>query len=548
MDYSHLGKKRNRRRQNPHTTRIRNKASLLVLRITLSLVLIAGFALLGGGIGLYFGILSNAPEINMTMMQAEYRSSFIVDANTGEVLHTLHAGHNHESVYIEQIPLHVQHAFVAIEDERFFEHNGIDIRGIGRAATTIIETRGARTEGASTITQQLIKNMLGNFESDFIFKLQEQYLAINFERQLAEMHGPERAKEIILESYLNIINLGRSNYGVQAAAQFYYGVDVWDLTIAQAATIAAITQNPTRFPPDRHPAANWVRAQHVLDSMLRLEFITAEEHAEAMEEMELEDGTMIGLVYSTIVLDEAGDARSIISPFDCFTNALIDSVRDDLRAQFNLTRDQANRWIFGGGLRIYTTQNQEMQAIVDRVFLDDSYWDTSDFSIEVEFNFTLYNPTTNQYRPVRRTRNVLTMEEAEAWMEEVLRNEMSAQDVVAHQMPLFTPQPQAAFVLLDHHTGHVLAMRGVRGESGANRTLNRATQSTRSPGSQLKPIGVFGPAFDMGIMHPGTIINDQPFTYIDPWNGTPWTPNNWWGSSFRGPSTVRRAIYDSYNV
>ena len=547
MDYSHLGKKRNRRKQNPHTTRIRNKMSLLVLRVTLSLVLIAGFALVGGGVGLYLGILSNAPEITPAMTQAESHSSFIIDANTGEVLVTLHAGHNHESVYIEQIPLHVQHAFVAIEDERFFEHNGIDIRGIGRAISTVIETRGARTEGASTITQQLIKNMLDNFEPDFIFKLQEQYLAVNFERQLTEAYGRERAKEIILESYLNIINLGRSNYGVQAAARFYYGVDVWDLTIAQAATIAAITQNPTRFPPDTRPAANWVRAQHVLDSMLRLGFITEEEFAEATREVELPDGTMIGAVYSTIALTDTGDPRSIISPFDCFTNALIDSVRDDLMTQFNWTNDQANRLIFGGGLRIYATQNQEMQAVVDRVFLDESYWPESEFSIDVEFNFTLYNPITNQYRPRRHTRNVQTMEEAEAWMEEVLRNEMSAQEVLVSEQPLFTPQPQAAFVLLDHQTGHVLALRGVRGESGANRTLNRATQTTRQPGSQLKTIGVFGPAFDMGIMHPGTIINDQPFTYIDPWTGTPWTPANHW-SGFRGPMTARTAVYASANV
>jgi penicillin-binding protein 1A len=126
---------------------------------------------------------------------------------------------------------------------------------------------------------------------------------------------------------------------------------------------------------------------------------------------------------------------------------------------------------------------------------------------------------------------------------------MTPQDELREKMPLFTPQPQAAFVLLDHHTGHVLAMRGVRGERGANRILNRATQSTRSPGSQMKPIAVFGPAFDMGIMQPGTVIDDEPFTYIDPWTGTPWTPRNHWAAGrWYGPSTVRAAVYYSMNV
>ncbi|MCL2286435.1 MAG: transglycosylase domain-containing protein [Firmicutes bacterium] len=549
MDYSQYGKKRNTRKLNRHTARIRNKASLLVLRITLSLVLIAGFALVGGGVGLYFGILANSPNINMDMARSEYHSSFIICGHTGEELLRLHAGHNHEFVYIDQIPYHVRHAFVAIEDERFFEHNGIDIRGIGRALNTLIESGGSRTEGASTITQQLIKNMLDRFESNVIYKLQEQYLAIFFERYLTEQMGCRMAaKDTILESYLNIINLGRSNYGVQAAAQFYYGVDVWDLTIAQAATIASITQNPSRFPPDTRPDANWARTQLVLRSMHRLGFITDEEFDEAMREVERPDGTMIGAVYSSIVRTAAGATRPIISEFDCFTNALLNSIRSDLMTQFNWNREQANAQIFGGGVRIYTTQHPGMQAAVDRVFLDDSYWPESDFSIDVELNFTVKNTFTNLQERMRPKTNVSTMEEAEAWVEETLNSFITPyQTLVDDPLPLFTPQPQAAFVLLDHHTGHVLALRGVRGELGANRTLNRATQSTRQPGSQLKTIGIFGPAFDMGIMHPGTMIADQPFTYVCRWTGNEWSPGNWW-TGFRGPMTVRAAVYDSANV
>ena len=542
MDYSSLGNRRNKRKQNPHATRVRNKIGLMALRIALGLVLVAGFGVTGAVFGLYSGILGNAPELDFDMVQPIYQSSVIICGRTNQELHRLHAGHNAESVSIDQIPQHVQNAFIAIEDERFWEHNGVDVRGIGRATYRLITSGGATTEGASTITQQLIKNMLGRFDSNFIYKLQEQYLAVSFERQLTEAWGRQAAKEFILESYLNIINLGRSNYGVQAAALFYYGINVWELNVAQAATIAAITQNPSRFPPDTRPEANWVRAQHVMRSMHRLEMLTDEEFEYYMNFD----------VYATIVRTEGGDARPIISQFDCFTNALLDAVRDALMIQHNLTRDMANRKLFTGGLRIYSTQNHEMQAAVDRVFLDESYCPSRDFTIDIEFNFTIYNEITNQTTHHRVNRTVRNMDEAEAAMEEILASRMMTGDIITARNPLFTPQPQAAFVLLDHHTGHVMALRGVRGEVGANRTLNRAThQVTRSPGSVMKPIAAFAPAFDLGIMQPATVIDDIPFTLVQP-GGSAWSPGNWWaGQQFVGEGmnmTARRAIYRSANV
>ena len=538
MDYSQLGKRRNLRKQNPHTTRIRNKIGLLALRMTLGAILLSGFAAFGAGFGLWFGILGYAPELQTDMVIPVYRSSEIICGHTNEVLFRLHAGHNHESVTIDQIPLHVQQAFLAIEDERFFEHNGVDVRGIGRAAHRLVSSGGEVTEGASTITQQLIKNMLQRFESNFVYKLQEQYLAVYFENFLEEQMGCRiLAKEFILESYLNIINLGRQNYGVQSAALFYYDLNVWELSIAQAATIAAITQNPSRFPPDTRPEANWVRAQLVLENMLRLEFITEEEFYEAINSD----------VYSTIYRQDGGDTRPIISQFDCFTDALLTQVHQDLMTTHNLTADMATRRLFTGGLRIYTTQNPHIQAAVERVFLDDSYWPTADFTIDVEFNFSIHNAITDHTRHMQRRTTVNNMAEADAWIAETLNRYMTAQDVLVREQPLFTPQPQAAFVILDHHNGHVLAMRGVRGERGTNRSFNRATQATRQPGSQLKTIGVFGPAFDMGIYQPASIIIDEPFTYICPWGGAPWTPRNW-DRRYNGPTTPRRAVYHSMNI
>ena len=547
MDYSKLANKRRIRKQAPHATRIRNKISILFLRAAIALVLVAGFALVGAVLGSYMGVLNTAPVIPRESVGVPiYRSSFIICYHTNEVLETLHAGHNQQTVTLEEIPLHVRNAFLAIEDERFYYHNGIDIRSIGRAVHTLLYTGGETAQGASTITQQLIKNMLDRFDSDLITKLQEQYLAVTFERMLTEEMGCRiMAKDFILESYLNIINLGRQNYGVQAASWFYFGVDVSELSIVQGATIAAITQNPSRFPPDTRPENNWERTQLVLGNMLRNGFITEEEYEEAMAT----DENGLGLVYNTIFRMDTGATRPLLSPFDCFTDALLDQVRDDLISEFGLTLVEANRIIFTGGVRIYSTQDRAMQNVVDRAFLDPSLWPGPDagFYIELEYNLSVRNTITGEPRHYQRVRSVASEAEAQQVITELQNQLLAPTDVIEDERVFMIPQPQGAFVLLDHHTGHVMAIRGIRGEKEGNRVFNRATQATRSPGSQMKPLVPFAAAFELGLMQPGSIIDDIPFTFVSP--GSPaWTPGNWWGSTFEGLSTARRGIYRSMNV
>ena len=548
MDYSKQANKKRLRRQAPHATRIRNKISILFLRAVIGLVLVAVFALAGAGIGSYLGILGNAPQIPRESVGVPiYRSSVIKCALTGEELEWLHAGQNQQTVTLSQIPLHVRNAFLAIEDERFYYHNGIDVRSIGRAIHTLFTTRGEVAQGASTITQQLIKNMLNRFDADLVTKLQEQYLAVTFERMLTEEKGCRiLAKDFILESYLNIINLGRQNYGVQAAAWFYYGIDVSELSIVQGATIAAIAQNPSRFPPDTRPASNWERTQLVLGNMLRNGFITQEEFDEAMQECE---ETGLGLVYGTIFRVETGATRPLLSPFDCFTDALLNQVRDDLIAEFGLSLAEANRLTFTGGLTIYSTQNRQMQNVVDRAFLNPSLWPGPEegFTIELEYNLSVRNTVTGLVRHYQQTRTVASREEGYRAITEIQNRLMSPVDEIEAERIFMIPQPQGAFVLLDHHTGHVLALRGIRGEKEGNRVFNRATQATRSPGSQMKPIVPFAPAFELGLMQPATVIDDVPFTFVSP-GSPPWSPSNWWGSTFEGLSTARRAIYRSMNV
>jgi len=539
MDYSRLGNMRKRRRQNSQTTRVRNKISLLFLRATLSAALVGIFAFAGMGLGAWLGVLAYAPDLMPQGIVHGSYASVIVCPRTGDELARLHAGVNRTHVSIDDIPEHVINAFIAIEDERFFYHNGIDVRGIGRAVWRLVSPAYDTAEGASTITQQLIKNRLERFDSDLTTKLQEQYLAVRWERELTEHFGcPLAAKYYILQEYLNTINLGRTNHGVQAASLFYYGVDVWDLSIVQAATIASITQNPNRFPPDTRPEANWGRTQLVLGNMLRLGFITEEEHDEAMNSN----------VYDTIVRNEDGEIRATVSPFDCFTEATINQVIDDLMYEFGMSRFAANELLYNGGLRIYSTHDTRKQAIMDEVMLDHSFFPTGPgrFEIEVTYVLTTRNTLTNQVNHRSQTRTVNNMEEAEAAIYEMQYDMMGTHDVIMSDYRIFLPQPQAGFVLMDHHNGHVLAIRGIRGERVVSRMHCRATVATRSPGSQLKPL-VFAAGFDIGVLSPASPIEDAPWA-VHPQGGQRWEPRNWWGRSHRGMQTVRQGIHTSLNV
>ena len=212
-------------------------------------------------------IIANTPSISINDVLPSGEATFIY-ANDGvtRIEQFISAGANRTIVPLDEIPEHLQNAFIAIEDARFHEHNGIDLPGIARAFTVGITT-GSFSEGASTITQQLIKN---NIFPDFIHeygfmeslerKLQEQYLAIAIEQQMT--------KEEIMEAYLNTINLGQNTLGVQSAARRYFNKDVSELTISESAVIAAITQNPTGYDPVVFPEVNAVRRGVVLQYML----------------------------------------------------------------------------------------------------------------------------------------------------------------------------------------------------------------------------------------------------------------------------------------
>ncbi|MCL1987777.1 MAG: transglycosylase domain-containing protein [Firmicutes bacterium] len=536
MDYSSATSKLRARRISPHLVRIRNTIGVMAFRVAFAAILIGGFAAVGAGVGIYLGILRNAPVIDLqTNLRSEHYNSIIFEGRTGTEIARLTGEENREFAPISQMPRHLINAFVAIEDERFFTHNGIDIRGMARALHSNLTSDSV--EGASTITQQVIKNILGMARNDLVSKLQEQYMAVQFEQALEEQYGSrEIAKEIILEAYLNIINLGRNWHGVQVAAWNYFGKDVSELTLSESAVIAGITRNPSRYLPDRFPENSRARQTLVLGNMLRLGMITQQEFYEAMADP-VYDRVLSGLI--------AEQAHGVVHSY--FTDALIEQVIEDLVDQHMMTRANASALVFGGGLQIFSTQDLRIQEIMDNTFADDNNFPINVFEIQVEYRLSARNEITNQVSNHSRTATLSNEGLVDSWMEETRNELLTAADVILAENTILTPQPQAAMVIMDHNNGHVIAISGGRGEKTGNRHFNRATIATRSPGSQFKVLAAFLPGIDMGTLHSATHIVDRHWVFDDGFS-EPYTPRNWWGANFEGPTSVRRAIYRSANV
>jgi penicillin-binding protein 1A len=260
-------------------------------------------------------------------------------AADGTLLTTLKAEQNRENIALDQLPDVLPQAVIAIEDERFYEHQGIDLTALVRAASANASAGGV-TEGGSTITQQYIKNAYLDDEQTVGRKIEEAALALQLERSYS--------KDLILELYLNTIYFGRGQYGVQAASYEYFGRPVTDVTLAEAALLAGMIQSPSAVDPFRHPEAALNRRDVVLERMLELEMITEEEHREALESD------------LTISLEEPGVAADERFPAAYFVEEVKQWILNDPR--FGETRRERTNLLFGGGLRIYTTVDLGLQA------------------------------------------------------------------------------------------------------------------------------------------------------------------------------------------
>ena len=531
--------------QKPRRKR-RRSPGRVIGRIFKYMMLFLLICILGGGICagfMIYQVVQEAPVLDSMMVAPTESATYIVDPNGNRQQKLTLAEANRDLVTIDRIPADLQHAFVAIEDSRFYRHNGIDIPGIFRAAWVGIRS-GSFSEGASTITQQLLKNTIfpdwtseSTFRQRLRRKIQEQYLALKLEKLLT--------KDQILEDYLNMINLGAGCYGVQSAAYRYFGKDVADLTLSEDAVIACITQNPTRYNPIVNPQNNAARRKIVLDRMLEQKYITQAQHEEALADP----------VYERIQSNEdTADTTSTIYTY--YQDALIDQVIEDLMEKKGYSYKQAFKAVYTGGLRICSAQDPEIQKICDEEFENaDNFPKKAGFGIDYALSVEHADGVVTHYgnndvlKWKRETSdpsfNLLfssrrKAKKAAAQFKEYIVKE---DDKILGERLTVTPQPQASVVVMDQATGFVKAIVGGRGKKEASLTLNRATYTTRQPGSTFKILTAFAPALDMKGQTLASTYKNEKYKYAD---GTP--VSNWDLNDYSGSATIREAIVRSINV
>ncbi len=494
------------------------------------------------GVGSFRGVIDTAPDVDdIDIMPLGY-ATFLYDDAGNQIRKLAAPDSNRLPVTLDQIPVDLQHAVVAIEDERFYEHNGIDVKGILRAGMKALTT-GDFSEGASTITQQLLKNnVFTNWTSEstqlerFTRKIQEQYLAVQVEKKTD--------KDTILENYLNTINLGAGSYGVQAAARQYFDKDVWDLNLSECATLAGITQNPTKFNPIINPDSNRKRRKEVLQHMLDQNYITQDQY----------DETLADDVYSRIQAAQEKNSSTENTVYTYFEDELTDQIINDLMNIKGYTKKQATNLLYSGGLKVYTTQDSKIQNILDEEYADPSnYPDTVQY--ELDYALTVTDPDGN---PVNYSKEMLQLyfqnedpdfdllfdspEDGQTYVDKYKASILANGSKVLAERVNFAPQPQSSMSVIDQHTGYVKALIGGRGEKTASLTLNRATDTTRQPGSTFKIVSTYAPALNEKGMTLATTFEDEPYEYPDG------SPVNNATRSYNGTTTIRTAIQNSINV
>lgn len=438
--------------------------------VIMAFMLIGLFVGIGVAVALIFSLMTETPSIDLDDYTIKNISTVFYDKD-GKEIDTAHGGENRTLVSLTDVPDYLIDAFISIEDERFEEHNGIDIKRTAGAIFNWIKTGGKGTYGGSTITQQLIKNMTEDKASKGIEgvyrKIREWGRALMLERELT--------KDQIMELYLNTICFANSTYGVKEASNLYFSKEPSELTLAECALLAGIPNRPTLYDPFTNLDKSKERQKVILRKMYELGKISESEYNSALEE--------------EIVIKKGSGTGT--SGHSYFIDAVIEDVIADLGEKKNMSEKAASNLIYGGGLRIYTTMDPNVQDAIDNVYV------------------------TNEDETFSAFKNL-------------------------------SEQPESAMVVMDYKTGHIVGLVGGRGEKTGKREYNRATQATRQPGSTIKPLAIYGPAIEDKKITANTIISDSPLT-VDIPGSKPWSPTNWYGY-YHGNVTVRYAIEQSMNI
>lgn len=466
------------------------------LKMFVLLIFIVGFAAFGAILGIGKAYLDSTPELDIAKIEDQSETSFIYDKD-GNLITEYFGFENRVWAPIDEIPQTLKDAFIAVEDARFYSHKGIDYKRM--VGAFINNLKNNSVQGASTITQQLIKNSLLSQEQTYKRKIQEIYLAIQLERKYN--------KDQILEAYLNSNHLGGSNYGVKVAAKDYFDKELDELSLRECAILAGCVQNPSRFDPRRNllpvskggrgtPEWTYKRTNIVLKAMLENGYISETEYKEAkFDEKNLEAES------NKVYIVEKPQSKQMY-PMPYFIEHVIYDVRDKLMKQKGWQGDEGRRkaeqLIYAGGLKIYTTVDPEMQDTLE----------------EVIYNYENLPQLANPQK-----------------------HSVSSQGA---------PQPQVAAVIMDQHTGEIRAVVGGKQPPTQQRQLNRAFMSKLPLGSSMKPLAVYGPFIEAG--YPGGIIFENIKAPIEGWQSKNGYPQNYEGGGYTGPVDVRTGIRRSLNV
>lgn len=512
------------------------------------LILVLCLCLLGAamGFGMFRGILDSAPDIDTIHIGPTAYASKVLDTDGNITATLVTAGSNRERVSYEQLPKDLINAFVAIEDERFWQHNGIDLKSILRAVRGVVSDDDS-AGGGSTITQQLIKNNVfggglheGKFER-YVRKFQEQYLALEIENQPGL--SKEEIKKSIITEYLNTINLGANTLGVKVAARRYFNKEVSDLTLSECTVIASITKNPSGLNPITHPDRNRERRAQVLKNMLEQGYIDEARYTEALADD----------VYARIQ-DVNVQKNAENEPYSFFVDELTAQVIQELQDRLGYTKDKATDLLYSGGLTIYSTQDPSLQTIVDEEVNNPDNYDTAKHSVTWRYTLKHDDGSIVNYsekdliRWMKEVKGInfnglfSSEDSAKSYVEQYKAELIRDTDKELGEQFFTTLEPQVSFVLMDPHTGQVKAISGGRGEKRYSLSLNRATGTLRQPGSTFKLITSFAPAIDLYGATLATPFYDTAYTLGNK------TFKNWYSSGFLGYQTIRDGIIYSLNI
>ncbi len=519
MNYGKKGVRERQKALNSKSAKWGRKLTLTFVKVLLIAFIAVGIVGAATGIGMFKGIIATTPRIEISAIVPTGQASVVFDNAGNEIDRFIGSNANRTIVTMEQVPDYLGKAFVAIEDERFYEHNGIDIKSVVRAGYQFIKTGFQETQGASTITQQLLKNAIftdwtsegDNYIKKIKRKFQEQYLAIEVTKNTDKDH--------VLLAYMNTINCGQNTLGVEAASQRYFGKSCSELTLSECAVIACITQNPSGYNPIRYPEKNAKRRDTCLNNMLELGFISQAEYDEAIADT--------ASVYERIQLANEAYQASNSYTGTYFTDALQKQVLEDLVEELGYSESVASNLLLSGGLKVYSTLDSTIQNIVNEEFANEEnfpantiwyldYAMTATAADGTKTNYSKENMMTWFKQNGDPDFNLLfsSQEDGDAAIatyEAAVVGNIPADDI--DRSVTYTAQPQASITIIDQDTGYVVAMMGGRGAKEGRLTLNRATDTTRQPGSTFKILSTYAPALDSAGMTLATVFNDTPFNY-----------------------------------